>query len=126
MKKEKITPEQIGSNLSDPYFLDAEGKFIPTASHGKSKKIGDIKISFLHNLKKGYVSISFLKSRDVVGAASYRLPDRWTEGGVSFVNRSNKGGASFKGGLIIVTREQFIDNMLRDYPEVGVWILWNI
>jgi hypothetical protein len=120
MKREGVTPEQIGSNISDPDFLDAEGKFIPTASHGKSKKIGDIKISFLHDLKKGYVSISFLKSRDVVGAASYRLSDRWTEGGVSYLYRPNKGR------LTIVTREQFIDNILRDYPEVGVWILWNI
>ena len=43
MKKERLTPEQIRSNISDPYFLDEEGKLIPTASHGKSKKIGDIK-----------------------------------------------------------------------------------
>lgn len=120
MKKERLTPEQIKSNISDPYFLDEEGKLIPTASHGKSKKIGDIKISFLYDLKKGYVSISFLKSRDVVGAASYRLSGGWIEGGACFTNRLSKGGLTF------VTREQFIDNMLRDYPEVGVWILWNI
>ena len=39
MKKEKITPEQIRSNLSDPDFLDEEGSLIPSSKNGKTKEI---------------------------------------------------------------------------------------
>ncbi len=121
MKKEKLTPEQIGSNISDPDFLDQESKFTPTSSNGRSKQIGDIKLRFDYDVKRGYICVSFLKSRDVIGAIDYRLPQAGIEGGVSYLYRPNK-----KGLVCRVIREQFIDNMLRDYPEVGVWILWNI
>jgi hypothetical protein len=121
MKREKITPEQIGSKLGDPDFLDEEGSLIPTSRCGRSKEIGGIKLLFDYDIKRGYISVSFRKSRDVIGAIDYRLPRAGIEGGVSFLHRPSKGSLVCR-----VTREQFIDNMLRDYPEVGVWILWNV
>ena len=119
MKKEKITPEQIGSNLSDPDFLDEEGSLIPTSKDGKTKKIGSIELLYLFDLKRGILSVSFIKSRDCVGAVSYYFRDR-----LGF-DRKPRFGVR-RGTFVLTTKEEFVDTMLKEYPEVGVWILWNI
>ena len=119
MKKEKITPEQIGSNLSDPDFLDEEGNLIPTSKDVKTKKIGSIELLYLLDLKRGVFSVSFTKSRDCVGAVSYYFRDR-----LGFDRKPSFGVR--RGKFILTTKEDFIDTMLKEYPEVGVWILWNI
>lgn len=121
MKKEKITPEQIGSNLSDPDFLDEEGSLIPTSRNGKTKKIGSIELLYLCDIKRGVFSVSFTKSRDCVGAVAYYFRDR--------LGLDRKPSFGVRRGtfvLVLTTKEEFVDTMLKEYPEVGVWILWNI
>lgn len=116
MKREKITPEDLGSNLSDPHFLDGEGRLIPTSKNGKTKEIGSIKLFYCFDKKKGNLSVSFIKSRDVVGAASYSLPKWGVDVKPTFYTR----------GIGSLGKERFVDTMLKEYPEVGVWILWNV
>lgn len=119
MKKEKITPEDFGSNLSDPYFLDGEGRLIPTSKNGKTKEIGSIKIFYSFDLKRGILGVSLIKSGDCVGAVSYYLRDRH-----GFERKTRFGVRS--GTFVSTTKEEFVGTMLKEYPEVGVWILWNI
>jgi len=119
MKRERITPEQIGSKLGDPDFLDEEGSLIPTSRCGRSKEIGGIELLYLFDLERGILSVSFIKSRDCVGAVSYYFRDR-----LGF-DRKPRFGVR-RGKFILTTKEEFVDTMLKEYPEVGVWILWNV
>jgi hypothetical protein len=119
MKREKITPEQIGSNLSDPDFLDEEGSLIPTSGRGRSKEIGGIKLFYRFDLKRGILSLDFMKSRDCVGAVFYYFRDR-----LGFDRKPRFGVRRVT--FVLTTKEEFIDTMLKEYPEVGVWILRNV
>lgn len=75
MKKEKFTPEQMRSNLCDPDFIREDGTLIFTSSKGKIKRFDGIDV--LYRFEKYYIkaslSISFLKSRDIIASADYDM-----------------------------------------------------
>lgn len=122
MKKEKMTPEDFGSNLCDPDFLDEEGGLIPTSKNGRVKEMGDIKLSYSLDIKRGVLSVSFLKARNVVGAVSYASNKMLGfERNPRFYFRD-----TIDDKLFVSNRGQFIDHMIHTYPSTAAWILWNI
>lgn len=121
MKKEKMTPEDFGSNLCDPDFLSEEGGLILTSKKGRTKEMGDIKLSYSLDMKRGVLSVSFLKTRNVVGAVSYESNKMLGfERNPIFCFRNT----DYK--LFVSNRGQFIDHMIHTYPSTAAWILWNI
>jgi hypothetical protein len=129
MKKEKMTPEDIGSKLGDPFFLDNDGYLLCTPKKGRTKTFGEITLIYnRYKSKQKSLYISFLKSREVVGSACYWID--YTGNFVSFFTvreicvlfEFEKDATA----LIQKSRGQFIDHMIHKYPSTAAWILWNI
>jgi hypothetical protein len=129
MKKEKLTPEQIGSKLGDPDFLDNDGYLLGTPRKGRTKTFGEVTLIYnIHKSRQKSLYISFLKSREVVGCASYLID--YAGNFVSFFTvreiyalyESEKDPTT----LMQKSRGQFIDHMIHKYPSTAAWILWNI
>ena len=63
MKKEKMTPEDIGSKLGDPFFLDNDGYLLDTPRKGRTKTFGEVTLIYnRYKSKQHSIYISFLKS----------------------------------------------------------------
>jgi hypothetical protein len=129
MKKEKLTPEQIGSKLGDPDFLDNDGYLLDTPIKGRTKTFGEVTLIYnRYKSRRKSLYISFIKSREIVGSASYLID--YTGNLVSFFTvREIYALYEFEKDpttLLQKSREQFIDHMIHKYPTIAAWILWNI
>ncbi len=121
-----ITPEYVGSRISDPDFLDKNGNLI---AGSKERRLKDSAVFYSGNCNTTgevyyNITIVFIKDGASAGIVSFlRYKDEavFNYQRYYFVNFHSK---IEKRELL--TREEFIDRLLNEYPTLGEWALWNL
>jgi hypothetical protein len=141
LKSSDLTPEDLGSKLTDKDFLRSDGTlFFTSRTGGKSKKLGEIILNYCcakFPQREGTIFLSirinFSKKNERgiveriggVGYDAYHKDDNVQEPTICYYIANDKD-TSYFARSIGLSREAFIDHMFSNYPQTREWIIWNL